>query len=252
MGDLPWSKGWRLARERSRLAQRTRPGPLRDCLTAPLPASSTALSEAPLLAVDFETTGLDPRRDVILSIGYVPVDGLTIRLGGAGSRILALSDGFGRRLNSEDRRAGDPGRGRVGVGQSATVHGLTDDVVDKGVPLRQGIDEVLTALRGRVLLAHYSAIERYFLNSACRSLYGVELPLSSIDTLELQRRIVAGPTGHAPPGALRLGAAREHFGLPRYRAHDALTDALACAELYLAQMSMLAGGAEPPLRRVLE
>jgi len=42
-----------------------------------------------------------------------------------------------------------------------------------------------------------------------------------------------------PPGALRLSTARAHVGLPRYAAHEALTDALACAELYLAQRAEL-------------
>ena len=39
--------------------------------------------------------------------------------------------------------------------------------------------------------------------------------------------------------AYRLGAARQRYGLPEYRAHDALTDALAAAELFLAQIGHL-------------
>ena len=34
---------------------------------------------------------------------------------------------------------------------------------------------------------------------------------------------------------LRLGKLRAQYGLPYYRAHDGLTDAMACAELFLAQ-----------------
>ena len=59
--------------------------------------------------------------------------------------------------------------------------------------------------------------------------------------LVLERRAVAGGWGSEPEGgALRLWAARERRGLPVYRAHEALTDALACAELYLAQAAELA------------
>ncbi|MBS3942447.1 MAG: hypothetical protein KG028_15925 [Actinobacteria bacterium] len=61
------------------------------------------------------------------------------------------------------------------------------------------------------------------------------------DTLRLQRRVLGGRWHPPEPEELRLQAARERFGLPRYRAHDALTDALACAELYLAQVARLAG-----------
>ena len=38
---------------------------------------------------------------------------------------------------------------------------------------------------------------------------------------------------------MRLWTARERRALPAYRAHEALTDALACAELYLAQRAEL-------------
>ena len=55
-----------------------------------------------LLAVDLETTGLDPQRDEILSIGMVPVDGLSIVLSGARHMVV---------------------RGARSVGQSAVVHG---------------------------------------------------------------------------------------------------------------------------------
>lgn len=236
--DLPWSRERRLARRRDRLAEQAPPGPLQDCLRADLPSLDTSVQDVPALAVDLETTGLDPRVDAILSIGWVPLDGLTIRLGGAGYRVVTQPDSGASTLGG-------------GVGQSAAVHGLTDDVVAAGVPLRQAIEELLGALQGRVLLAHYDTIERDFVAAACRSLYGVDLPLSSIDTLELQRRIVGGAEGHVAAGSLRLAAAREHLGLPRYRAHDALTDALACAELYLAQVSHLGRGTDLPLRRVV-
>ncbi|MDF5496357.1 3'-5' exonuclease, partial [Vibrio parahaemolyticus] len=38
------------------------------------------------------------------------------------------------------------------------------------------------------------------------------------------------------PGSVRLGHARERYGLPAYQPHHALTDALATAELFQAQL----------------
>ena len=38
-----------------------------------LPAGDTVLADVPLLAMDFETTGLDPQQDEIVSIGIVPM-----------------------------------------------------------------------------------------------------------------------------------------------------------------------------------
>ena len=48
-----------------------------------------------------------------------------------------------------------------------------------------------------------------------------------------------------PAGALRLWTARERYGLPAGRPHDALGDALACAELYLGQVAELGRDREP-------
>jgi DNA polymerase-3 subunit epsilon len=73
-----------------------------------------------------------------------------------------------------------------------------------------------------------------------------------VDTLELEHRLVMTAWQPDPPvGALRLWAARERYGLPRTGPHHALVDAVACAELYLAQTSQLADGRPLPLRRLL-
>lgn len=214
---------------RRRTARRLPDGPLRHYLETPPPSPSTPLADLPLLAIDVETTGLDPRRDRVLSVGLIPVDGNRIVLGGAESMLLRPPGGE----DDDD-----------GVGQSATLHGLTDDAVAAGVDVGTFLDRIFTALAGRVLLAHYTRIEVDFLGALCASAYGVRPPLLAVDTLELHRRVLGGgiDMGFTPdpsPDALRLWGARERYGLPQYRAHDALVDALACAELYLAQSAEL-------------
>ncbi len=219
-----------ISRRRRRAAHRAPEGALKTYLETPLPGPATPLNELPLLAVDLETTGFDPRRHRALSVGFVPVDGNGIALGGAEAVLLRPEPGG---LDDE------------GVGQSATVHGITDDAVAAGEPVAAVLDRIFSALKGRILLAHYSPIEIDFLGALCRRTYGVRPPLQVIDTLELQRRVVVGGPENEFRSApdteeLRLGAARQRYGLPRYRAHNALVDALACAELYLAQTSELA------------
>ena len=213
---------------RRRRAARSLPdGPFRRFLEAPQPSDRMPLDEVRLLAVDMETTGLDPRRDRVLSVGFVPVDGDRIVLGGAGSTLVR-----------------PPSQGDDdGVGQSATVHGLTDDDVAVGSDPAEVLDMVFTALEGRVLLAHFSPIELDFLGALCRRVHGTRPSLLAVDTLELHLWVLAGERGRAStvPGhdELRLWAARERYGLPAVSAHDALADALACAELYLAQVAEL-------------
>lgn len=227
------------AGRRHRAARRVSDGPLRRYLEHAPPPPGTALADLRLLAVDIETTGLDPRRDHVVSVGFLPVDGDRIDLGGARSMLLRPP------TDVADR----------GVGQSATVHGITDDAVATGVTAEQALDQFFDALTGRILLAHYAQMETGFLGDLCARTHGVRPRFTSVDTLELHHRVLRngidrGFTPDPKAGELRLWAARERYGLPRYRAHNALTDALACAELYQAQIAELAGRGVGTLREL--
>ncbi len=188
-------------------------GPVSEYLGVPFPSLRSRLDEVPLLALDLETTGLDPSGDRILSIGFVPVDGREIRLGGACHLLV---------------------RSELEVGQSATIHGITDDALSTGVPLREALVRTLEALRGRALLAHYARVETEFLAAACRAEFGAEPVFTVVDTLWLGQEWLEHSLDAIPRGHLRLWSLRDRFRLPRYKAHNALTDALSCAELYLA------------------
>lgn len=206
------------------------PGPVRDLVAAPPAPEETPVAEVDFLSVDFETTGLDPRRDHILAIGWVPLAAGEVRLGAAREVAVRPPEG-------------------TDVGHSATVHGLTDDSLEHASAVADVLPALLEALQGRVLLAHHAPLEVGFLQRAVREAFDCPLPLTAVDTLALQQRLVGGPHGHAPPGSLRLDAARRQFGLPRYGAHSAITDAIATAELLLAQTAELRHrrGREPTL-----
>jgi DNA polymerase-3 subunit epsilon len=206
------------------------PGPVRDLAAAPPAPSTTPVADVDLLAVDFETTGLNLRKDHVLAVGWVPVSSGQVVLGGAFEAVVRPPSG-------------------VEVGDSATVHGLTDDELASAPTLADVLPDLLAALHGRVLLAHHAPIELGFLTAAAQAVYGARLPLIAVDTMSVQHRLVAGGHEEAAPGLLRLNAARRHFGLPRYSAHRALTDAIATAELLLAQAAELAHrlGREPTL-----
>jgi DNA polymerase-3 subunit epsilon len=210
-------------RRRRKAVEAAPPGPLRDFLSAPEPDARTAVGELRLLALDFETTSLDAATGFPLSAGWVPVDGTAVRLGGAGS--------VGFRPPA------------LGVGDSAVFHGITDDAADQGLDAAAAVAQVLHALTGRILLAHHASIEATFLTAACRRVWGVAPEIACVDTMEIEHRLVTRGGSEPTPGSLRLGAARERYSLPTYSAHEALTDALACAELYVAQLTVLGSGA---------
>lgn len=214
----PWRRS---ADSRRRRALAKAPeGALTAYLSVPFPQESATIAETEFLALDLETTGLTAGKDRILSVGYVPVIGGRVVLAGARSLVVA-ADGE--------------------VGHSATVHGLTDDAIAAGVSLEEAVGEVLGALAGRVLLAHYAVLEQGFLAAACERVWQGPFVCAVADTMEIQRGLLSRGFHDEPaPGALRLWAARARHGLPVYRAHDALVDALSCAELFLAQVAELA------------
>lgn len=203
-------------------------GPLRRYLETPPPDPGALPHQLSLLAIDLETTGLNPATDAIISTGYVPVDHGALDLAGAGGMIV--------RADTE-------------VGQSATIHQLTDDQVAAGHALTDVLDDVLTALCGRVLLAHHATVEETFLARAIEHVHGVKVTFTSLDTMRLTAAIIAPGFDEEPRGDdLRLWRARARYGLPRYRGHEALTDAIACAELFLAQVAEL--GPDTPYKKL--
>lgn len=196
-------------------------GPLHDYLTTPLPQARTACADAGLVALDFETTGLDAGRDHILSIGMVGIDGLSIRLGSARHHLINDAGPIPER--------------------SAVIHGITDDRAAAGQPLQHLLPELLRALAGRAIVVHHAAVERQFLQAACERLYGAPFVGRFIDTEVLARRRMERRQQPIRGSDLRLFNLRDSYQLPRYPAHNALSDALATAELFL----LLAAQADP-------
>lgn len=194
------------------------------------PVLAISFSRVDFLVVDVETTGLDPRRDHVLEVGWVPVTSGEVVLNGVRGTLVRPPTG-------------------VVVGESAVLHGLTDDDLGAAPGLADVLAELGAALQGRVLVAHHAPIEIGFLVGALCDGQADGAPLHVVDTMTLQRRLLVGRHGEPPPGALRLDAARRRFGLPRYAAHRAAADAIATAELLLAQVAELGSrlGREPTL-----
>jgi DNA polymerase-3 subunit epsilon len=195
---------------------------LADYLQQSLPSATAASESIEYLALDFETTGLKPHEDRIVSMGWVVIRNEGIRLNDAQHLLIRPDSAL-----AED---------------SVTVHGITDAHAEAGMSEREALDILLSALKGRVLLAHHVEIEAGFLRAACERQYHSPLPFQNIDTLKLSKRVLSRKTeGPFAPGALRLFNLRERYGLPRYRPHSALEDALSAAELFLALLAEIRG-----------
>jgi DNA polymerase-3 subunit epsilon len=177
-------------------------------------------------SLDLETGGLDARRDPIIAVGMVPV---------RGGRIW-LRESFRTLVRPSGSRRVDP--------VSVRAHQLVEDELRDAPAIEEVLPIVERALRGHVLLVHHRSIDVAFLRDACRRT-GVRWPAPKVvDTVDLllraakRARFTRPDHTHDRP-ALNLSAAREAYGLPPYQAHDALTDAVATAELFLVLRNVL-------------
>ncbi len=205
--------------QRKKALSKARPGPLAEYLSTPFPDKKSDCREIEIVAIDLETTGLDPKKDDILSIGMVNIDGWGVKLGTSWHRIVRVEQAI--------------------PGESAVIHQITDDQAAAGAPIEELLPEVLRRMAGKPMVVHYSPIEQNFLSAACQKLYGAPFVVPTIDTLEVGQRVFERRNHLIQPGDLRLFNLRPRYNLPQYKAHNALSDALATAELFLAMADNL-------------
>jgi DNA polymerase III subunit epsilon len=171
-------------------------------------------------ALDLETGGLDPRRDPIVAVGMVPVREGTVRLGESWQSLVRAN-----------------GSGAISA-DSVRAHQLVPGEMREAPPLGEVLREIDRRLGDGVLLVHQAAIDVRFLRRA-HAESGLRWPSPTVvDTVDLlvkaahQERFI-DPAAQEREPLLNLWAARARYGLPAYGAHDALTDAIATAELFL-------------------
>jgi DNA polymerase-3 subunit epsilon len=167
---------------------------------------------ARFLVVDLETTGLDPRRDEVISFAAVPVEG---------GRVVA-----GAAVRGLVRPAAPPAH------RSVEIHGLRTADLAAAPSAPEALRPLATALEGRVPVAHAAWIERDFLAPHLRAL-GVRRLRPFVDTGELWR-LLCIERRQPDPGVCSLAAVAHGLGLPSHRPHEAEGDALTTAQVFLA------------------
>ncbi|MGC3874285.1 3'-5' exonuclease [Halomonas sp. GXIMD04776] len=189
-----------------------------------IPAPQTPIADAPLVALDMETTGLSPERHGIVSIGVLPFTLQRIPL--ASRRYWVVRP---RQPLSEE---------------SIAFHHITHSEIATAPDLDDVLAALLETLAGRLVVVHYRNIERPFLDRAVRTRMGERLLFPMIDTMQLEaslhrkrRWAWLKRLARRPSTSLRLAESRQRYHLPFYSGHHALGDALATAELFQAQIA---------------
>jgi DNA polymerase III subunit epsilon len=180
--------------------------------------------EVVIWALDLETSGLKAAEDRILSVGMVPIRSGVICYGERFSTLVKPPDIA--LLSQEGLRAH-----HILPAELAESPGLPDVLPEIDRRMREGL-----------LLLHFASLDLAFLRQAYRRCSTAWPRPRVVDTVDLvyqlhQREQQWVP--YAPPPQTALPLARAGVGLPAHPHHDALSDALATAELFLALRSRL-------------
>jgi DNA polymerase-3 subunit epsilon len=186
---------------------------------------------AELVALDFETTGLDLDRDEVISFGLIPILGGRIDLSG--------------QLYQEVAPGVEPSR------SSIPIHHLRAQDLATAPAMQDVADTFRGALSGRFILAWAAEVEIAFL----RKVFGGGRRAWRRRTIDVRTLImgVERPSGDAGrgPGYYALSAAATRFGVPVEQTHHALDDAFMTAELFLVAANALGARGRGSIRDLL-
>lgn len=215
---------------RARYQRRVRGSVLATCWAQPVPQRRAPWQRAKWLAVDAEMSALEPDQGELLSLGWVAIEHGAICLHGAAHHLL---------------------QPQYTVGQSAAIHQLRDCEFATAEPPAEVLARFLEAASGHILIFHNADLDLAFLDRACQQCFGAPLLLPYVDTLQLELGLKRRRDQVIQAGDLRLARCREQYGLPPAPAHNALADALATAELFLAHISHRSRGQPLAINQLL-
>lgn len=168
------------------------------------------------VVIDLETTGLNLRRDSIVSYGATVV---------RGGRIIVGENTYGL---VHPQSTVSP--------VSMTIHSLLPDDLIDAPPITEAVAVVDELLTDRVLIAHAAWVEEAFLRRAFKAC-GKTLRCPIIDTAAMARAFGARTSNCRGEPNLELLATE--VGLAAVSPHHALGDAITTAQVFLALAAKL-------------
>jgi DNA polymerase-3 subunit epsilon len=170
------------------------------------------IDDVRFVALDLETTGLDPSSDAIITIGAVGVRGGDILLGDAFSALLKV-----------ERNT-----------SAVTVHGITRDQSQQGLDEPAALERFLGYLKDGVIVGHHIGHDVTAINAACNRRWGFSLFNRSLDTMDVTLHLErhGAFSGRPPIRRFTLDALCEMFGVVPHDRHTAAGDAFITAQVF--------------------
>jgi DNA polymerase-3 subunit epsilon len=165
-----------------------------------------------VVVFDCETTGLNPKKDELISIGAVKIKG---------NRILTDE---AMHLYIEQKQQISH--------ESITIHQIRHCDLEDAVPIEEAIEKFLHFIGNRTLAGYYLEFDVAMINKYIKPMYGITLPnrQEEVSAIYYDKKIATIPQGHID---LKFDTILKDLDLPTLQAHDALNDAVMTAMIYL-------------------
>src|SRR5574340_131025 len=182
------------------------------------------LENAGYVVVDTELTGLNEKKDSIVSIGAVKMSGGRID----------LSDAFYRLMNPETRL----------TAESIIIHEITPDEVIEKPDIRTVLSEFLSFCGNDIIVGFCVNIDMEFFNREAKRILGHKIQNPVIDIFPLFEwvRSTRGARGEMEinmPLHYKLYDIAKHYGIEVNGAHNAMIDAFITAQIFQRFIPML-------------
>lgn len=191
------------------------------------------IEEYDFVVLDTELTGLQHRRDAIVSIGGVRIRGLSIE----------PSDTFHAFVHPD-----------AAMGKNATlVHKITPQQVSDSPLLEDVLPQCVQWCGSSLVVGHGIGLDMRFINRAAERIMGGKVASPCIDTMRLaqayeQECWEKSFDPFQPQVSYVLSDLARRYGLPEFRAHDALEDAMQTAYLFVYLVRKMRSGSIATLR----
>jgi DNA polymerase III subunit epsilon len=168
--------------------------------------------EDEVVVYDCETTGLNPKKDNIISIGAVKIKGNRI-------------------LTNEAIHLFIKQKGEINH-KSITIHQIRNCDLEGAISIDEAIEEFLYYIGNRRLVGYYLEFDVAMINKYTKPMFGITLPnkQEEVSAIYYDKKIATIPQGNID---LRFDTILKELALPKLNAHDALNDAIMTAMIYL-------------------
>ena len=197
----------------------------------------SAIEDVDFVVFDTELTGLDFKRDSIISIGALRMKGSSILTNSTFYHLV--------RPESELKR------------ESVVIHEITHTDLDRADDLAEVMEAFVEFVGDAVLIGHFVHIDLNFVNRSLKKLYGSALQNSSLDTSTLHDWLYDNDSNFARhhqgmTSKTDLFALAKKYGVALEKSHNAFNDAYITAQLFQRFVHFLPAAGVRTIKELLQ